>query len=353
MSQEISRSSLLPPSPSSGKLTPGRDKNSLAVRQAQIGIASWVEDQQIAPTPSGPPHIGTRDALVKENTSLFNSLQAASAELEAGRAVAIALTAAREKDAHESAERYAKLTKNTEEVSAELAAVQSAAATEQRRLQEALSNCQAELTACSERLFRTHETLGLTADRARVLESSQSRLQIDLDGTLSTLEEAQWRAAKQKAEAEVASARREEELLGMLRVSQANTAKLQADLGVAQDSARTFEEQLTRVKVAHERETLELRHEIERMQDRLITAEANRLDPKALTNLAFTSGAVVRPTGVVARPAMGNPKLVVARVGSSLAPTVNIGGMRPTGMRGRLQSMVPPSQMASPAPTCM
>ena len=50
---------------------------------------------------------------------------------------------------------------------------------------------------------------------------------------------------------------------------------------------QAVKEQLTRATVESDAQILHLRHEIERMADRLEASEANRLDPTVLTNLAF------------------------------------------------------------------
>ena len=86
---------------------------------------------------------------------------------------------------------------------------------EQIRLNTELSGCRNELAACSHRLSKTHEALGITADKARALESSQGRLQIDLDGTLSTLEDATRRHHDELIEADTLRKRREAELIGL------------------------------------------------------------------------------------------------------------------------------------------
>ena len=59
--------------------------------------------------------------------------------------------------------------------------------------------------------------MGITADKARRLEATQGRVQIDLDGTLSTLEDATRRHKAEQAEAQEAFKRREAELMRTLQ----------------------------------------------------------------------------------------------------------------------------------------
>ncbi len=81
-----------------------------------------------------------------------------------------------------------------------------------------------------------------------------------------------------------------------------------------------------RVNVSHETERLHLKHEIGRLTDRLETAEAQALDPGQMANVHFAHMKLRGPA----------PQWS-ARGGSGL-------------LRGRLQNMVPPTVMASPAP---
>jgi hypothetical protein len=65
------------------------------------------------------------------------------------------------------------LSTQLESVTAELAAVRKSAAAEQDKLARELAGCRAELSACAARLAKTHESLGISAEKARRLENSQ------------------------------------------------------------------------------------------------------------------------------------------------------------------------------------
>jgi chromosome segregation ATPase len=205
----------------------------------------------------------------------------------------------------------------------ELEATRAAAAEEAARLQAALDTCRAELHACNERLARTHATLGLTTERARVLESSRGQLQINLDGTLTTLEEATRRHAQEQAELKHARAAREAELLQTIHQAELRAKASEVKAEVALKRARRFEEELALARRAHLDEKLALTHELERFADRLAVVEGSRLDPTRIGNVAFAAQMRGRPS-------------------TASVPT--------TLLRGRYQRMVPPQMMASPAP---
>ena len=89
-----------------------------------------------------------------------------------------------------------------------------------------------------------------------------------------------------------------------------------------------MKEALVRAEIEHEAQTLRQRHEIERLQERLETAEARALDPNVISNVQFAPAVKVRPTTTYVHKALPS------------APP-----------RGLYQSMVPPTRFASPAPT--
>lgn len=161
-------------------------KDTVAQGQARHGTFEWAASPTKPTSPSGPPHVGPRDALVQENAALFKQLEKTKAELANATAEVDSLNAKRAAERATYSKERAKLVSQVEMLDVELKATSGAAYSEQRRLTDALATCQAELAACSSRLQKTHAALGLTADKARALESSKGRLQIDLDGTLST-----------------------------------------------------------------------------------------------------------------------------------------------------------------------
>ena len=214
------------PSPTAGspiRYKPGHDRLSLTVAQAMHGGSaslaggsgaahvSWAGQRALA-SPVGPPHVGKRDELVRENGVLWRKLETAKGDLRLAQSQCDAQAAAREAQAIASLKEKAALEQLVESLVAELSEARRTANAEIDGLQAELNACKTEFTACSERLAKTHEALGLTAEKARRLESSRGRLQIDLDGTLSSLEEATRRHELQKAADAEAHAAREGEL---------------------------------------------------------------------------------------------------------------------------------------------
>ena len=320
---------------SSASFSPGRSTNSLLVRQASgadglgRGHASWTSEEPL-PMPSGPPHIGKRDDMLRENKAMFAQLQSRTFEVNELRqavgeveykANSAALAAADARDGLES---------QIEELSEALASTRKAAAAEEARLNHELSLSQAELEACSTRLAKTQEALGITDDKLRMIESSRGRLQIDLDGTLTSLEEASRKHHDDAAAAEETRVRREAELLLALEQSQAHAAMLAGMVDEARGQTASVQEVLEQTRNAGEAERLRLKHELDRMTDRLEASEAMVLDPSVLRNVKFATVKVRRVPDAAWMPLGGSGNL-----------------------RGRLQNMVPPtmSEMASPAPT--
>ena len=340
-----------PPSPSS----------TLGSRQAknERSHVEWVSETRstTAVLPRGPPHIGKRDELLKENKALFKKHEDAVSELrEAERKIA-RLHDERAADAAVAARERNALEEKVALALHEVEKVRTAAAAEQRLLQLELDRCRAELQACSGRLVKTHEALGLTADKARRLELSEGRLQIDLDGTLSTLEDAQRRHEQQWLESEEARVRRETDLTQQLHESETQRLSLERLLKASRAAAQSSKEEIARLSVAFDTEKLELTHTVERLVEKIADLEANQLDPTKLVNLSFAAAAArppLPPQMSIAIPhptAQGRAKIgggcVTAKVAPTFAPrlTVSAGS---GALRGRLQNMVPPSQMASP-----
>lgn len=315
---------------SPGHLKPGI---SLSVCQSHGGSSrghvDWVEGRPGA-QPAGPPHVGTRDELVRQNRALFKQLESAQVEAQNATAEAAALQASAAATAGRAdAERLA-LETQVAALHEELEASRASAASQASGLQAALDACRAELRACTDRLARTHASLGLTSERARVLETSKGRLQIDLDGTLSTLEEATRRHAEQQAEAEQARVEREAELVHQLQQAEQQTMAAERKGEVMRKRAARLEEALAQARQAHADQALKLTHEIERFADRLAAAEAAQLDPTKIINIAF------------ARQLQAGKGRAGGVQSTASVPT--------TLLRGRLQKMVPPTTMASPAP---
>lgn len=300
-------------------------------------------------SPSGPPHIGPRDALVRENAALFKRLEQSQAELANERQTSAALTAARIAEQQSAAAERAALVLHAEQLQATLDATAEEAAIMEARLTAALAKRHAELEACAARLEKTHAALGLTDDKARQLEASKGRLQIDLDGTLNTLEDATRQHRVQQVEAEEQRVLREDALLRDVVAGAEQTAQLAAELEEANAALQRLRERHARAGVKHSAEALGLRHELERMQEKLEIAEAtnraiNESEAPALGRLAK-----VRPGA----PLIGPPSLVFTakvRPMSATGATVRVRA-DPTVLRGRLQNLVPPKALASPAPT--
>ena len=326
MSTPLRESRMVQPA-SPGHLRPGHDLVSLKISQSQAsrdsrGHVDWSASRPSV-KPEGPPHVGSRDELVRENRALFKKLEGAQKEAQAAMEMLNNL-----KQGGEAAMGNARSERVTLEtvisgLHDELEATRVAAVEEAARLQAALDTCRAELHACNERLARTHATLGLTTERARVLESSRGQLQINLDGTLTTLEEATRQHAQEQAELKHARAAREAELLQTIHQAELRAKASEVKAEVALKRARRFEEELALARRAHLDEKLALTHELERFADRLAVAEGSRLDPTQIGNVAFAAQLRGRPS-------------------TASVPT--------TLLRGRYQRMVPPHMMASPAP---
>ena len=164
-----------------------------------MGHASWVNEKPL-PMPSGPPHVGNRNEMLSENKKLFAKCQEQAGELQWSRDRIKHLENTGAADRQKAADTQEKMQMRISELTDELAATRAAAKMEEAGLNQELASCQAELAACAMRLQKTHEALGISADKARQLESSKGRLQIDLDGTLSSLEEAQRKAEESARE---------------------------------------------------------------------------------------------------------------------------------------------------------
>ena len=134
-------------SPTAGS-SPNRD--TLAAAQARLGHIDWAARSTgspksdfsrglgSSPPARGPPHIGPRDALVRENESLFFQLQHTNAELYDARAQLLALTATREADHHSASGAKESLRLQVESLQAELGATTDAALLTEQRMQAAL-----------------------------------------------------------------------------------------------------------------------------------------------------------------------------------------------------------------------
>jgi len=318
---------------SPGHIKPGHDIVSLSMRQSHGSSRgghsrshiAWAEERPIG-VPSGPPHKGTRDELVRENRELFKALQSAQVETYNAAAEAGALRSGASSAMARAGTEKLNLETQIAALYEELTETRKSAESEKASLQVALDVCRTELQQCSERLARTHAALGLTSERARVLETSKGRLQIDLDGTLSTLEVATKRHAAQEVQAEKARAKREAELLEQLSEAEQRAHTAEAKAEVNKKRAARLESELAAAQQAYQTDRLRLGHELERFADRLAAAEANQLDPTRIVNIAFAQAL-----------SHGTPSRPTASVPTTL-------------LRGRLQSMVPPTMMASPAP---
>ena len=116
------------------------------------------------------------------------------------------------------------------------------------------------------------------------LEKSQGRLQIDLHGTLTTLEEASRRHRAEKSQTTAEAAARQEELLEALQASRSQAASLTQMLEAESARSQALKEQLAQAQVEADTERLHLRHQIERLVERVDTAESRRLDPNVLSS---------------------------------------------------------------------
>ena len=302
---------------SSGSFTPGRDSARLKASTVN-GPAEWYSEANplYERVPAGPPHVGKRDELLKVNKTLDKKNLELSVALQAMEIKVANIQADREAERAQWAAENRGLADLVASLRTELAGTRSEADKEKAQLELELQTVQDELHACSQRLAKTHEALGITAEKAALLERSQGRLQIDLHGTLSTLEEASRRHREEKKQSDSSFQAREGSLLDDLESKQDQVAGLTKQLGASQGEVQRLQLALAKSEVDADTMKLHLSHEIERLCERVEMAEARRLDPKVLSNLKFSSSLLVAPP------------------------------------RGRLQQTVPPTfaQMASPAP---
>jgi chromosome segregation ATPase len=197
---------------------------------------------------------------------------------------------------------------------AELSRQRQDASAEKAQLETELTMVRNELSACSARLAKTHEALGISAEKASMLERSQGRLQIDLHGTLTTLEEASRRHKAERQEHMSEAAQREADLTAQLEASRREAAALRQKLEAANGHGAQLRHQLAKAQVDADTTHLHMKHQIERLAERIEAAEGRRLDPTVLANVKFAKTLLIAP-----------PK-------------------------GRLQQTVPPTAWASPAP---
>ena len=274
--------------------------------------------------PMGPPHVGKREDLLRENKVLHKKLESKMVELQTAEMTIETLGMTREAEKANYIKESRKLTEHIAELNAELGMTKQAAQDEKRRLEMELQEVKDELSACGARLAKTHEALGITAEKAnmyrgaesepvtcfgvllvlrvllsadalnltccglclhiRRLEKSQGRLQIDLHGTLTTLEEASRRHRAEKLQTTGEAAARQEELLEALQASRSQAATLTQMLEAESARSQGLREQLAQAQVEADSERLHLRHQIERLVERVDTAEARRLDPNVLSS---------------------------------------------------------------------
>ena len=272
----------------------------------------------------GPPHVGKREDLLRENKVLHKKLESKMVELQTAEMTIETLGMTREAEKANYIKESRKLTEHIAELNAELGMTKQAAQDEKRRLEMELQEVKDELSACGARLAKTHEALGITAEKAnmyrgaesepvtcfgvllvlrvllsadalnltccglclhiRRLEKSQGRLQIDLHGTLTTLEEASRRHRAEKLQTTGEAAARQEELLEALQASRSQAATLTQMLEAESARSQGLREQLAQAQVEADSERLHLRHQIERLVERVDTAEARRLDPNVLSS---------------------------------------------------------------------
>ena len=220
----------------------------------------------------------------------------------------------------------------------ELAELRERSVMEREFLEYELSKCREEYAACHARLEKTHDALGISAEKAKRLETSHGRLQLDLNGTLSTLEEANQRHEQQHAQWVAQQRKLEAGLRQALADARGEGERLRQELEASKAREQACQERLTASTVAADAEKLALRHSIERLTERLEAAEGGSLDPAVLSNVMFAPSV----SGAVRRKAAVSLAIAPSGVASvSLAPP-----------RGRLQNMVPPTwrDRASPAP---
>lgn len=262
----------------------------------------------------GPPHVGRREDLLKTNKELHKMLEGKVVECQHAERIIEELGIAREKERGHAERERLRLSNEVADLHAELSRQRQDALDEKARLETELTMVRSELSACSARLAKTHEALGISAEKASMLERSQGRLQIDLHGTLTTLEEASRRHKAEQAEHQNEAAQREADLKAQLEASQAEASELTQKLEAATGHGARLRHELAKTQVDADRTQLHLKHQIERLAERIEAAEGRRLDPSVLANVKFAKSLLIAP-----------PK-------------------------GRLQQTVPPTAWASPAP---
>ena len=118
--------------------------------------------------PTGPPHVGKREDLLRENKVLHKKLQSKVVELQTAEMTIETLSMTREAERANFMKESRKLMDHTSELHAELGMAKQAAQDEKRRLEMELQEVQEELSACGARLSKTHEALGITAEKANM-----------------------------------------------------------------------------------------------------------------------------------------------------------------------------------------
>ena len=324
----------------------------------------------------GPPHVGKREDLLRENKVLHKKLESKMVELQTAEMTIETLGMTREAEKANYIKESRKLTEHIAELNAELGMTKQAAQDEKRRLEMELQEVKDELSACGARLAKTHEALGITAEKAnmyrgaesepvtcfgvllvlrvllsadalnltccglclhiRRLEKSQGRLQIDLHGTLTTLEEASRRHRAEKLQTTGEAAARQEELLEALQASRSQAATLTQMLEAESARSQGLREQLAQAQVEADSERLHLRHQIERLVERVDTAEARRLDPNVLSSERTRSRASI-PLCPCAKPPP-----------PPLAVLVRLSAVHADPLARRLQTSNSPSHYSSP-----
>ena len=199
---------------------------------------------------AGPPHVGKRDELIKTNHSLYKQLEVALGEANSAQLKVGALEEARRNDHTRFEDRANELNDLICALQNELAEARQNGVAEKLRLEHELSVCKAQLGACSSRLERTHEALGITADKARRLESAEGRLAIDLHGTLTSLEEA---GRRHELERKVAAHERQQvegEMQVSLEAAHEHAASLSTQLEESREKVKSLKGTLSSVKAA-------------------------------------------------------------------------------------------------------
>ena len=291
-----------------------------------------------SPRPAGPPHVGARDELLRANKQLFHQLEQSKVEMDLAR---FKLEQGEERHRDEQQQfkqENEELLSELFDLRKELAETREKSVMEKDFLEYELSRLREEHNACVSRLEKTHEALGITADKARALETSHGRLQIDLNGTLSTMEEASRRHELEIRRATAEARQREAELQAKLDLAAEENEALKQQLDQANDRVSSYKAELSRTVIGTDAEKLSMRHAMERLTERLEAAEGAALDPSVLSNVQFAASHSGKTRGSRA-------------FSLAMAPS----GMRSVSLapaRGRLQNMVPPTynKMASPAP---